>query len=171
MASRRSAAPSRPADPLEANPTAANRMGATATEAIPAADSRAVLPEWMAQAAAEGIKPDQALAFIGLGLMHRLAASGQKRPWTWNEAEDGGQADLAALRQRLELTQLALQTGAPLSTAEVGQLLGTRPGAAVLERGGLVARRVSRNVWKLSRAAESAERPAAGFSEGFRRRL
>ena len=171
MASRRSATASRPADPLGANPVGANRMGATATEAIPTADSRAALPEWLAQAAAEGIKPEQALAFIGLGLMHRLAASGQERPWTWNEAEDGGQADLAALRQRLELTQLALQTGAPLSTAEVGQLLGTRPGAAVLERGGLVARRVSRNVWKLSRAAESAERPTAGFSEGFRRRL
>ena len=96
---------------------------------------------------------------------------GQEQSWIWNEAEDGGQVDLAALRQRLELTQLALQTGAPLSTAEVAQLLGARPGAAVIERGGLVARRVSRNVWKLSRAAEPTERPASGFSEGFRRRL
>ena len=125
----------------------------------------------MAQAAEQGIKPEQALAFIGLGLMRKLATAGQDQPWIWNEAEDGGQADLAALRQRLELTQLALQTGAPLSTAEVAQLLGARPGAAVIERGGLVARRVSRNVWKLSRAAEPTERPASGFSEGFRRRL
>ncbi|MCX5968058.1 MAG: hypothetical protein NTV57_10520 [Cyanobacteria bacterium] len=125
----------------------------------------------MAQAAEQGIKPEQALAFIGLGLMRKLATAGQEQSWIWNEAEDGGQVDLAALRQRLELTQLALQTGAPLSTAEVAQLLGARPDAAVIERGGLVARRVSRNVWKLSRAAEPTERPASGFSEGFRRRL
>ncbi len=125
----------------------------------------------MAQAAEQGIKPEQALAFIGLGLMRKLATAGQEQPWIWNGAEDGGQADLTALRQRLELTQLALQTGAPLSTAEVAQLLGARPGAAVIERGGLVARRLSRNVWMLSRAAEPTERPASGFSEGFRRRL
>jgi S1-C subfamily serine protease len=37
------------------------------------------------------------------------------------------------------------------------------------QRGGLRARRLSRNVWKLSRAAEEGER--GGFSEGFRRRL
>ncbi|MFZ0409805.1 MAG: hypothetical protein WAM11_17095 [Cyanobium sp.] len=125
----------------------------------------------MAQAAQQGIKPEQALAFIGLGLMRKLAAGDQALPWIWNEAEDGGQADLAALRQRLELIQLAVQTGAPLSTAEVGQLLGVRPGSAVIERGALVAKRLSRNVWKLSRAAESDERPATSFNDGFRRRL
>jgi hypothetical protein len=128
----------------------------------------------MAQAAEQGIKPEQALAFIGLGLMRKMASGGQDLPWIWSEEEDGGKADLTALRQRLELTQLALATGAPLSTAEVSQLLGARPGAAVIERGGLVARRVSRNVWKLSRASEPAERtsnPSSGFSEGFRRRL
>ena len=64
---------------------------------------------------------------------------------------------------------LALDTGAPLSTAEVTLLLGARPGAPVVQRGGLRARRLSRNVWKLSRAAEEGER--GGFSEGFRRRL
>ena len=65
--------------------------------------------------------------------------------------------------------QLALDTGAPLSTAEVSLLLGARPGSSVVQRGGLRARRLSRNVWKLSRAAEETER--GGFSEGFRRRL
>jgi hypothetical protein len=90
-------------------------------------------------------------------------------PWIWSEEDDGGAADLAGLRQRLELVQLALETGAPLSTAEVSLLLGARPGAPVVQRGGLRARRLSRNVWKLSRAAEEGER--GGFSEGFRRRL
>lgn len=129
------------------------------------------LPDWMAQAVEQGVKPEQALAFIGLGLMGRLSEGGGDRPWIWNEEEDGGSADLAALRQRLELVQLALQTGAPLSTAEVSALLGARPGSPTVQRGGLTARRLSRNVWKLSRTAEEGERSAPAFSEGFRRRL
>lgn len=129
------------------------------------------MPEWMLQAVEQGVKPEQALAFIGLGLMRKLATGSQELPWIWSEEEDGGGADLAALRQRLELTQLAINTGAPLSTAEVTQLMGARPGAAVLERGGLTARRLSRNVWKLSRSSEGSERGGQSFSEGFRRRL
>jgi hypothetical protein len=80
--------------------------------------------------------------------------------------EPGETADLSALRQRLELTDLAIRTGAPLTTAEVSALLGARPGAAEVERGGLVARRVSRNVWKLSRLAD---RPQT--DDAFRRRF
>ncbi|MFZ9753960.1 MAG: hypothetical protein ACO3B3_10475 [Cyanobium sp.] len=129
------------------------------------------LPDWMAQAVEQGVKPEQALAFIGLGLMGRLAEAGAERAWIWNEDDDGGSADLSALRQRLELVQLALQTGAPLSTTEVTQLLGARPGAPTVQRGGLTARRLGRNVWKLSRTADETERPGGSFSEGFRRRL
>ena len=84
-----------------------------------------------------------------------------------DEAEDGGQADLAALRQRLELTQLAVQTGAPLSTSEVSQLLGARPSSETVERGGLKARRLSRNVWKLSLAEDASSRS----DDAFRRRF
>jgi hypothetical protein len=127
----------------------------------------AAMPEWMAQAAAQGVKPEQALAFIGLGLMQKMAGSGQDLPWIWSEAEDGGQADLSALRQRLELTQLALQTGSPLTTAEVTQLLGVRPTSESVERGGLKARRLSRNVWKLSRLDDTAGRS----DDAFRRRF
>jgi hypothetical protein len=144
-----------------------SRSKTAEAEPMPADQPQATAAEWMAQAAAQGVKPEQALAFIGLGLMQKMAASGQDMPWVWSEAEDGGQADLAALRQRLELTQLALQTGAPLSTAEVTQLLGARPGSPVVERGGLKARRLARNVWKLSRSAEES----SGFGDGFRRRL
>lgn len=137
-------------------------------EPLPAEQADSTMPDWITQATAQGVKPEQALALIGLGLMQKMAASGQERPWLWSEAEDGGQADLASLRQRLELTQLALQTGAPLSTAEVTQLLGARPGAAVVERGGLRARRLSRNVWKLTRVSEES---GSSFNDGFRRRL
>lgn len=149
---------------------APKRSATTASHAepMPAAQS-ATMPDWLAQAVEQGVKPEQALAFIGLGLMQRLTDGPQESPWLWNEEEDSGNADLSALRQRLELVQLAIDTGAPLSTAEVSQLLGARPGADVVQRGGLRARRLMRNVWKLSRSTEEAER--SGFSDGFRRRL
>jgi hypothetical protein len=142
-----------------------------AAEPLPAEEARGPLPDWMAQAAAQGVKPEQALAFIGLGLMRRMAG-GEESGWIWNEEEDGGSVDLAALRQRLEITQLALQTGAPLSTAELTELLGTRPCNPVVSRGGLTARRVSRNVWILSRTSGDSDRSSSPFfSEGIRRRL
>jgi hypothetical protein len=121
-----------------------------------------------------GVKPEQALALVGMGLMQKMAASGEL-PWIWNDAEDGGRCDVAALRQRLELTDLALRTGAPLSTAEVTYLMGARPGAESVQRGGLRARRVSRNVWKLSQASGSADAAGrdnvafASFNDGRRR--
>jgi hypothetical protein len=49
--------------------------------------------------------------------------------------------------------------------------LGARPGAAVVERGGLVARRCGRNVWKLSRSEQPKEQPSGSFQESWRRRL
>jgi hypothetical protein len=129
--------------------------------------------EWITRALDEGVRPEQALAFIGLGLMRRMGSVGIEDFSDW---QDGGEAentvDLTGLRQRLEITDLAIRTGAPLTTAEVAQLMGARPGAAVVERGGLRARRLGRNVWKLSRSADGdRDDRSAGFSEGFRRRL
>ena len=150
----------------------------TTAEAVAAAPEpiagQSNLPEWMAQAVRQGVKPEQALAFIGLGLMGKLADGNKDNPmpWLWNEDDDGGSFDGTALRQRLELVQLALQTGAPLSTAEVTHLLGARPGSAEVQRGGISARRLSRNVWKLSRSSEDSEKASTtSFGEGFRRRL
>ncbi len=97
------------------------------------------------------LKAEQALGLIGLGLMQKISREGVSG-WSWTEAEDGGKADLLSLRQRLELTALAIETGAPLSTAEVTHLLGARPGSAETVRGGLIAKRVSRNVWRVSRS-------------------
>ena len=149
------------------SPASSPSSRAKAAQAEPMPTGEATIPEWMAQAAAQGVKPEEALAFIGLGLMQKMAGSGQDLPWIWSEVEDGGQADLAALRQRLELTQLALQTGSPLTTAEVSQLLGVRPTSEAVERGGLKARRLSRNVWKLSRLDETDSRS----DDAFRRRF
>jgi hypothetical protein len=115
------------------------------------------------------VKPEQALALVGMGLMQKMAANGEL-PWLWNESEDGGSCDVAALRSRLELTELALSTGSPLSTAEVTYLMGCRPGAAVVERGGLRAKRISRNVWKLSQVSGSVEAGNfSSFNDGRRR--
>ena len=102
---------------------------------------------------------------VSFGLMQRLAQDGQV-DLPWLESPRNANADrLRQLRQRLELTSLAIETGAPLSTAEVSLLLGARPGTEKVERGGLVARRVSRNVWRLSRRDENDR------YDGFRRRL
>ena len=163
MATRRSSTSS-----SSSGTSSSTRTKTAQAEPMPSNDpsTDSTMPEWMAQAEAQGVKPEQALAFIGLGLMQKMAASGHDLPWIWSDAEDGGQADLASLRQRLELTQLALQTGAPLSTAEVTQLLGVRPTSEAVERGGLRARRLSRNVWKLGRSEEGAT-----SMDAFRRRF
>ncbi len=138
------------------------------------------LPESMAQALQQGLSPEQALAVLGLGWMRQLSESARPHPWTWQEAPssppeaEGANVDLITLRQRLELTKLAIDTGAPMSTAEVTLLLGARPGADLVERGGLVARRLRRNLWVLSRGGirqNEGEHNVVRFSEGFRRRL
>jgi hypothetical protein len=145
---------------------------APAAETISSEPSSGAMPEGLAQAAEQDLRPEQLLACIGLGWMERLQDGGA--PWgrLWEERETG-RSDLASLRQRLEVIQLAVQTGAPLTTAEVTTLLGARPGADLVERAGLRARRISRNVWKLSRSSEGRDTSSSvvAFSEGFRRRL
>ncbi len=96
------------------------------------------------------LKAEQALGLIGLGLMKKMSLE-DISGWEWSTESNGEKADLGSLRQRLELTALAIETGAPLSTAEVTQLLGARPGSAKAERGGLLAKRITRNVWRLSK--------------------
>ncbi|WP_231596949.1 hypothetical protein [Synechococcus sp. CBW1004] len=145
---------------------------AAAAETISGESDSVRAAEWLAQAAQQGLGPEQLLACLALGWMGRQRESGEPPTWVWNE-EPQGAADLASLRQRLEVIQLAVQTGAPLTTAEVTRLLGARPGADLVERGGVRARRISRNVWKLSRSAEARESSGSvvQFGEGFRRRL
>ncbi|TWB87699.1 hypothetical protein FB106_12034 [Synechococcus sp. Ace-Pa] len=54
-----------------------------------------------------------------------------------------------AVLSRLKAGRLALETGLPLTTAEVGWLLGARPGGDSVARGRAIARRLARNVWTL----------------------
>ena len=97
------------------------------------------------------LKAEQALGLIGLGLMQKMSQEGSS-VWDWSTEGGNEKVDTASLRQRLELTALAIETGAPLSTSEVTHLLGSRPVSSKIERGGLIARRISRNVWKLNKA-------------------
>ena len=146
----------------------AQANGHAAPQPMAGLESGAAMSDWLNRAMADGVKPEQALAFVGLGLMQRLGQANEAHFTSLDNEASEGNADLQGLRRRLELTDLAIRTGAPLSTAEVTALLGARPGSAVVERGGLVARRISRNVWKLSRSSEGGER---NFSDAFRRRL
>ena len=118
------------------------------------------------------LNAEQALGLVSYGLMQRLAGEGHvELPWLPSQNENKAQT-LHQLRQRLELTALALETGAPLSTAEVGFLLGARPGTEQVERGGLCAKRVSRNVWRLTKIEVSDERSGGSYADDrFRRRL
>ncbi|MFN7898897.1 MAG: hypothetical protein ACK5N0_04400 [Synechococcaceae cyanobacterium] len=146
--------------------------GAEPAAAQPDNLNHTTMPEWLTRVLQQGVKPEQALAVIGLGLMNGLAEAPSEHSWLWTgEGDEPAGVDAGALHQRLETVQLALETGAPLSTAEVTLLLGARPGAAEVQRGGLTARRQGRNVWKLTRSGEAAQGGGTAFREGFRRRL
>ncbi len=95
------------------------------------------------------LNPQQALGLVGLGMMQKISGNATSRLRLVEDYED--KYDLNGLRQRLELVALAIDTGSPLSTSEVTHLLGARPGSSKTKRGGLVAQKISRNVWKLSR--------------------
>ncbi len=102
------------------------------------------------QAIPNDLNPEQALGLVGLRMMQKMSREGTSRLRLVEDTEE--KFDIHALRQRLELIALSLETGAPLSTTEVTYLLGARPGSSKTERGGLLAKRISRNVWKLSKS-------------------
>ncbi len=99
------------------------------------------------------INPEQALGLVSLGLMQKLSDKGIA---DLNWLKEDEKCDTYELRQRLELTALAIDTGAPLSTSEVSKLLGVRPGSSKVERGGIIAKRISRNVWKLTKSGQES---------------
>ena len=97
------------------------------------------------------LKAEQALGLIGIGLMKRISQEGLSG-LDWSTETNREKTDLSSLRQRLEITAMAIETGAPLTTSEITQILGAKPGAAEIQRGGLLARKISRNVWRLTKS-------------------
>jgi hypothetical protein len=127
---------------------------------------------WIGGAIDQGVKPEQALAVVGLGLMRGMGGGAMGLPVPPSDGFDlESPVQLQSIKGRLEAIALAISTGAPLSTHEVGLLLGARPGAPRVRRAGVVAERVGRNVWQLRRSSDDERAPNAGFSDGFRRRL
>ena len=95
------------------------------------------------------LSSEKTLGLVSLSLMQKLS---QKDPtFSWLTGEDSESKNLNNLRNRLELTELAIKTGAPLSTSEVSVLMGAKPGKSKVERGGLLATKIARNVWKISK--------------------
>ena len=96
------------------------------------------------------LSADQTLGLVSLSLMQKLS---QRDPaFNWLTEAIPESVNLKKLRDRLELTDLALKTGAPLSTSEVSSLMGAKPGKSKIERGGIIASKIARNVWKLSKS-------------------
>ena len=93
------------------------------------------------------LSPDQTLGLVSLTLMQKLSQKDPSFSWLIDENKDS--QNIKNLRNRLELIDLAIKTGAPISTAEVSFLMGAKPGKSKVERGGLLAIKVSRNVWKI----------------------
>ena len=97
----------------------------------------------------EALNTEKTLGLVSLSLMQKLS---QKDPtFSWLIDENSENKNLNNLRNRLELTELAIKTGAPLSTSEVSILMGAKPGKSKVERGGLLATKISRNVWKITK--------------------
>ena len=95
------------------------------------------------------LSSEKTLGLVSLSLMKKLS---QKDPtFSWLIDENSESKNLNNLRNRLELTELAIKTGAPLSTSEVSILMGAKPGKSKVERGGLLATKISRNVWKITK--------------------
>ena len=95
------------------------------------------------------LSPDQTLGLVSLTLMQKLSQKDPSLSWLIDDNKDS--QNIKNLRNRLELIDLALKTGAPISTAEVSFLMGAKPGKSKVERGGLLAIKVSRNVWKITK--------------------
>ena len=95
------------------------------------------------------LSSEKTLGLVSLSLMQKLS---EKDPtFSWLIDENSERKNLNNLRERLELTELAIKTGAPLSTSEVSILMGAKPGKSRVERGGLLATKISRNVWKITK--------------------
>ena len=95
------------------------------------------------------LSPDQTLGLVSLTLMQKLSQKDPSFSWLIDDNKD--LQNMKNLRNRLELIDLAIKTGAPISTAEVSFLMGAKPGKSRVERGGLIAIKVSRNVWKIAK--------------------
>ena len=98
------------------------------------------------------LSPDQTLGLVSLSLMQKLSQKDPSFEWLIDDNKD--KVKFKKLRDRLELTDLAIKTSAPLTTSEVTYLIGAKPGKSKVARGGVLATKISRNIWKISKLNE-----------------
>jgi hypothetical protein len=77
-------------------------------------------------------------------------------------APSADSADHGPFLGRLEAAERAIRSGLGLTTSEVAWILGVRPGAKVVVRGGITATRTGWNCWRLT----SADSPDSGDAAG-----
>ena len=116
---------------------------------ITAADS-----ETITAAAGRVARKEIRIADLASGLQRR------QTPQTAMAAASAGSpesADPAPFLARLEAADRAIRSGLGLTTNETAWILGVKPGAAVVTRGGITATRTAKNCWRL----QSADSPDA----------
>jgi hypothetical protein len=109
--------------------------------------------ETIAAAAARVAKKEIRIADLATGLQRR------QTPQTAMAAASAGSpesADPGTFLARLDAADKAIRSGLGLTTTEAAWILGVKPGAGVVTRGGIRATRTGWNCWRL----ESADSPA-----------
>ena len=112
--------------------------------------------ETLKAAAARVAKKEIRIADLASGLQRR------QTPQTAMTAASAGSpesADSAPFLARLEAADKAIRVGLGLTTNETAWILGVKPGAAVVTRGGITATRTGFNCWRL----QSADSPDVGL--------
>jgi len=134
--------------------TPEKRRRGSAVEVWLSAEDEALLDAY-AEALGRGLTTPDALAAVGRSAAIVPSESIGHGALIPMESDGPPPADpmesdgLQHLRRRLAALRDAVDLGAPLSTAEVGLLLGARPGGAEVLRGRLRAVRQARNVWTI----------------------
>ncbi len=110
----------------------------------------------LADAAARVARGEVRIADLAGGLQRPPTRQTLRTAPVAASAHSADPADTAAFLARLEAAHRAICTGLGLSTAELTWLLGVKPGASPVTRGGITAIRTGWNCWRLQ-SADSAD--------------
>jgi hypothetical protein len=103
----------------------------------------------MRAAATRVKKKEIRIADLASGLQHRRTPQTSVGP---RSAISADSPDAAPFLARLEAADKAIRSGLGLTTNETAWILGVKPGAAVVTRGGITATRTGHNCWRLQSA-------------------
>jgi hypothetical protein len=98
---------------------------------------------------ADRLREGESMAQLEAAAATALAPVAPSEPVSDSLEPSSGGPDAGALLERMAVAEKAIATGFPLTTAQVAWVLGARPGADAVTRGGITATRQSRNCWTL----------------------